>query len=179
MTTLEQIMARRRSVRRYDPTKGVSRQEIETLVAAALEAPTWKNSETGRYYIATSDEMKAQAAQCLAPQNQPRAEGCAAIVVTTFVENRAGFNREGMPDNELGNGWGIYDLGLQSAFLLLKAAEMGIDSLVIGLRDADALRQLFAIPEGETVVSVIVLGHRAEEPQRPKRKDVADVAHFC
>lgn len=171
-------MARRRSVRRYDATKGVSQQEIETLIEAALEAPTWKNSETGRYYIATSDEMKTRLALCLAPQNQSRAEGCAALVVTTFVANRAGFSREGTPDNELGNGWGCYDLGLQNAYMLLKAAEMGIDSLVMGLRDADALRNLLGIPAEETVVSVIVLGHRAEEPQRPKRRLVTDVARF-
>ena len=178
MTTFDQLTARRRSVREYDATRSVARDELEQLVAAALEAPTWKNSETGRYHLVCSPEMKARLAQCLAPQNQPRAEGCGALIVTTFVKNRSGFNRDGLPDNELGNGWGIYDLGLQNAYLLLKAADLGLDTLVIGLRDADAIRQLLQLPDEETVVSVIVVGHRKNEPQRPPRKNLTDVAHF-
>ncbi len=36
----------------------------------------------------------------------------AALVVTAFVKDRSGFTQDGTPDNEVGNGWGYYDLGL-------------------------------------------------------------------
>ena len=41
------------------------------------------------------------------------------------------------------------------------------------VRDADKLRELFAIPGNETVMAVIALGYRAEEPTRPERKSLA------
>ena len=55
---------------------------------------------------------------------------------------------------------------------------MGFDTLIMGMRDADKLRALFSIPEGETVMAVIALGYRAEEPVRPNRKKLDDIVKF-
>jgi nitroreductase len=190
MTSFDELTQRRRSVRDYDATQKVSREEIEQLVECALEAPTWKNSETGRYHVVMADSPKmAGLLKCLPQRNQERVAGCGALIVTTFVKNRSGFHRVedatdeqgnalSEPDNELGNGWGCYDLGLQSAYLLLKAADLGLDTLVLGLRDADAIRQHLSIAENEIIVSVLVVGHRKSEPQRPRRKEVAEVSIF-
>ena len=114
----------RRSIRKYDGSKKVTKEQIETLIAAATEAPSWKNSETARYYCVLSDEMtKRVREECLPGFNRERSEN-AALLVTTFVHTRAGFDKEGVPDNEVGNGWGFYDLGLNNEILLLKAAEL-------------------------------------------------------
>ena len=48
----------------------------------------------------------------------------------------------------------------------------------MGLRDADKIREVLAIPETETVVAVIAVGRAAEEPARPRRKDVQDIVKF-
>lgn len=83
------------------------------------------------------------------------------------------------PVNEAGDGWGYYDLGLQNENLLLKAAELGLDTLVMGIRDGEALRELLNIPDSENVVSVIAVGYRGQEPpERPKRKELEVVAKF-
>ena len=77
-----------------------------------------------------------------------------------------------------GNGWGFYDLGLHNEILLLKAAELGLGSLVMGIRDGEKLREVLEIPESEIVVSVIAVGYPAEAPARPKRRAVEDIAKF-
>ena len=48
----------------------------------------------------------------------------------------------------------------------------------MGMRDADKLRELFNIPESESIMAVIALGHRAEEPNRPERKDLDEIVKF-
>ena len=80
------------------------------------------------------------------------------MIVTTFVHNRAGFQTDGTPDNEIENGWGCYDLGLQNENLILKATELGLSTLIMGLRDGDKIREMLSIPESETIVSVIAVG---------------------
>ena len=55
---------------------------------------------------------------------------------------------------------------------------MGFDTLIMGMRDADKLREVFSIPETETIMAVIALGYRAEEPNRPERRTLDDVAKF-
>ena len=100
------------------------------------------------------------------------------LIVTTYVKNVAGFENDGTPTNELGNGWGAYDLGLQSENLVLSARARGLDTLVMGIRKADKLREELSIPEEEEVVSVISLGYRDIEPQMPKRKELSEIAKF-
>ena len=104
------LLEARRSVRTFDETKAVTEDQIKTLIEAGIQAPSWKNSQTARYYCILSDDIKAKfAADCL-PEFNARSSHGAALVVTTFVSNRSGFDREGNPDNECGNGWGYYDL---------------------------------------------------------------------
>ena len=174
--TLNDIALHRRSIRKYNGTS-VSREELETLVRFAQEAPSWKNQQTSRYHIVTSPALLAQARTCLGGSNPQKTEGVGALIVTSFKHNIVG-HTHGEPDNEGGNGWGWYDLGLQNAYLLLKAAEMDLDTLVIGIRSAEQLRSLLAIPEDETIGAVIAVGHRVEDAQRPPRKELSEIVRF-
>ena len=167
----------RRTVRKY--SAGVTREQMEELLRAAQEAPSWKNSQTGRYYCILSEEMVNKVREeCINVSRNAEKSEHAALIVTTFVHDRAGFQKDGTPDNELGNGWGCYDLGLQNENLVLKATDLGLSTLIMGLRDSDKLRELLGIPETETVVAVIAVGKAAEEPSRPKRKEIDEIAKF-
>lgn len=163
----------RRTVRVYKPGV-VSQEQIEELINTTLQAPSWKNTETGRYYAALTPEAVEQVRSCLPVGNQKKSENASALIVTTFVKNVAG-HTDGRPDNEPGNEWGAYDLGLQAAYLILKARDMGLDTLIMGLRDADALRHVMEIPETEEIMAVIALGYRDNDPATPKRKSVEEV----
>ena len=52
-----EVIRKRRTVRKYDASKKVTKEQAEQVIAAASEAPSWKNSQTGRYYCVISDEM--------------------------------------------------------------------------------------------------------------------------
>ena len=178
MKTFDEIIRARRSVRNYDPDKQVPHEVVEQLIAAATEAPSWKNQQTSRYHVVASPDMLARLKSCLLSQNQQTVKDAPVLIVTTFVKGVSGFNNDGTPTNELGDGWGIYDLGLHNALLLLKATDLGLDSIVLGLRDAEAIRTLLNIPDDEVVVSVIGIGCRSKDSVRPPRKEVADIAKF-
>lgn len=174
----QNLIEKRRSVRKYLADKKIPKEDIMQMIRAAQEAPSWKNSQTGRYYCLTSDEMTTQfRAECLPEGNALKSQN-ASIIVTTFVRDRSGFKQDGTPDNELGNGWGCYDLGLQNAHFILKAEELGYSTLIIGLRDADSIRKFLSIPENEIIVSVIAVGVPAEEPKRPRRKEAEEIIKF-
>ena len=173
------LIENRRSVRKYSPNTDITKKQIQQLIKAALEAPSWKNTETGRYYCVLSEDMKQKLRkECLCYANNDIKTEHAALIVTTFVHNRAGFQKDGTPDYEIGNGWGCYDLGLQNENLILKAAELGLSTLIMGLRNADKIREMLSIPESETIVAVIAVGTADEEPSRPKRRELEDVLKF-
>lgn len=174
----QKLIEKRRTVRKYAEGNTVTKEDILDMVKAAQEAPSWKNSQTGRYYCVMDGADVARFRQeCLPEMNAGKCEN-AVLIISTFVHDRAGFQKDGTADNELGNGWGCYDLGLQNENFVLKAAELGYGSLIMGIRDADKIREFLEIPQEETVVAVIAVGVPGEQPDRPKRKEVEEIVKF-
>ena len=172
--SFDEVMASRRSVRDFDGSKTIGEAEIRSLIEATQDAPSWTNAQPTRYYVALSPEMRENVRNLLPEMNQRNTDGACTYIVSTYVKGLSGFYR-GMPSNEVGEGWGAYDNGLANAYLVLKARAMGFDTLILGGRDAEGLRRLFAIPEEETVMAVIALGYRASDPNRPGRKPLDEI----
>ena len=62
--------------------------------------------------------------------------------------------------------------------MILLRQHKRLHTLIMGMREADKLRELFTIPENETIMAVIALGYRAEEPNRPERKNLDEIVKF-
>lgn len=174
--SFDEVLTSRRSVRSYDATKKISEVEVRTLLTAVQEAPSWANQQPTKYYVAISPE-KIAAVQNLVGANKERIAAAPVLIVSTFERGKSGFF-QGQATNEIGDGWGAYDNGLSNCYLILQARAMGFDTLIMGMRDADGLRQLFNIPESETIMAVISLGYRASEPTRPDRRPLDEIVKF-
>ena len=174
--SFDEVLTSRRSVRSYDATKKISEVEVRTLLTAVQEAPSWANQQPTKYYVAISPE-KIAAVQNLVGANKERIAGAPVLIVSTYERGKSGFF-QGQATNEIGDGWGAYDNGLSNCYLILQARAMGFDTLIMGMRDADGLRQLFNIPESETIMAVISLGYRASEPTRPDRRPLDEIVKF-
>lgn len=172
----DQLILRRRSVRAYKE-EPIPHEILESIVKKAQMAPSWKNMQTSRSYVVESAEMLQTVREKGLPFFNAKSSANAALIVTTFVRGQVGFSN-GQPDNELGDKWGAYDLGLHDAYLVLAAADAGLDSLIMGLRDAEAFREILSIPEEEEIVSVIAVGYRDQEPSLRPRKELGEVAKF-
>lgn len=174
-----QLLETRRSIRAYKPGTEISREDIEKILSAAQKAPSWKNSQTGRYYVVTSPEKLAEVKEkCLPDRNRANCANAPVLIVTAFEKNCSGFRSDGAPENELGDKWGAYDLGLQNQNLIMQARELGFDTLIMGIRDEKQLRTVLDIPETQDVVAVISLGYRDIDPEAPKRKPLDEIAKF-
>ncbi len=174
--SFNEVLMSRRSIRNYDATKTISEEEVRTLLTLTQEAPSWANQQPTKYYVALSDE-KVEAVRDLIGFNKERTAGAHVFIVSTFERGKSGFFR-GEQTNEVGDGWGAYDNGLSNAYLILAARAKGFDTLIMGMRDSDGLRTLFNIPEEETVMAVIALGYRAEEPTQPEHRNFDEVVSF-
>ena len=168
------LLLERRSVRKYESAP--THEELVAILRNAQMAPSWKNSQTTRWYVVESQEKHEQIRLALHAINQQKVDNT-ALIVSTYVRNVAGFTK-GEPDNEVGNGWGAYDLGLHDAYLLLAAKDAGYDTLIMGLRDADKIRSILSIPEEEEILSVIAVGKRNEGPALRPRKSLEEIVKF-
>ena len=175
---LKESAETRRSIRAYK-SRPVEREKVEEIICFLQNAPSWKNSQTGRYYIIMSPDKVSQVKEkCLPDFNRNNCKDAPVLIVTAFEKAHSGFDKDKNPVNEIGDKWGAYDLGLQNQLLMLKARELGLDTPIMGIRDGEALRSELDIPDSQEVVAVISLGYRDIDPDKPKRKDISEIARF-
>lgn len=174
--SFDEVISSRRSIRSYDASRTISEAEVRTLIAAVQQAPSWANQQPSKYYVAISPE-KLAAVQNMVGGNKDRILGAPVLILSTYERGKSGFFR-GQQTNEVGDGWGAYDNGLSNAYLILIARAMGYDTLIMGMRDSDALRKCFQVPAEETIMAVIALGYRAEEPRTPVHRDLDEIVKF-
>jgi nitroreductase len=174
--SLDEVFASRRSIRAYEAGKTISEAEVRDLLTAAQNAPSWANQQPSKYYVAIGEEKRAAVLELIGG-NKDRVINAPVFLVSTFETGKSGFFR-GTPVDETGDLWGAYDNGLSNAYLVLKARAMGFDTLIMGMRNAGELRKLFDIPENETVLAVIALGYRAENPTTPVHRPLDEVVKF-
>jgi nitroreductase len=176
LPSFNDVLTSRRSIRSYDATKKISEAEVRTLLTRTQEAPSWANQQPSKYYVAISPEAVA-AVQDMVGGNKERIKNAPVLIVSTFEKGKSGFFR-GQQTNDLGDFWGAYDNGLSNAYLVLVARAMGFDTLIMGMRDADMIRDYFHIPGDEMITAVISLGYRAEEPRTPVHRELDEIAKF-
>ena len=91
---LRQAIAERRSIRKYKPGMTITKDQLADIISCAGEAPTWKNSQTGRYYVALSEEAMNKVREGLPEFNANNTINACALIITTFEMKRTGFTSE-------------------------------------------------------------------------------------
>lgn len=171
----QELLTARRSVRKYESAAG--HDSIVQILKEAQQAPSWKNQQTARCYVLESPDLLEDFRAGALPSFNQNSSAHAALIVTTYVKDVVGFNN-GIPVNEIGNGWGAYDLGLHDAYLILAAKNAGYDTLIMGIRDADVIRTRLNIPGNEEIMSVIAIGKSSAETAARPRKEFSEVVRF-
>lgn len=169
-----EVIANRRSIRTYEPSV-LTEKQLNSLMQAATLAPSWKNTQTRRYYAALSEDAREYVLEHVLPAgNRNKTLHAAAFIISAAKRGQSGIGDGTFADN-IEDGWCLYDLGLADENLLLKATDMGLATLVMGIRDADAARKYFNIPEDEIIMSVIAVGKAGETPKPQTRKEIEEI----
>lgn len=175
---LQKALESRRSIRKYQD-KPVDRELIREIVKAASFAPSWKNSQVSRFYAVDGEKAKAFKAECLPEFNQASVQDAPTLIVTTVVKKRSGFERDGSYSTHLKEGFQCFDNGLAVQNLCLKAHELGLGTLIMGLYNEPAIRAFLNVDEAQEIVSVIAVGYADIEPEMPKRRDLDVLLTFA
>ena len=71
---LDAVLRERRSMRKYQPDRKVSREQVEEIIRQPPLRRPGKNSQTARYYVVMSDDMLKKVKEtCLPAFNQTTA----------------------------------------------------------------------------------------------------------
>ena len=171
-----QCIKTRRSVRKYSD-QPVTREVLDAVFDAVTYAPSWKNTQSVRYTVVDSAELKAKIAEEAVlgfALNQKTISRCPVLLIQSTVNSISGHSPDGSVDTSKGDTWAMYDAGISAQTLCLAAKDMGLGTVIMGVFDEDILAKLIGLPEGQTVTGMIAIGYPAGENKMPPRKPASD-----
>lgn len=155
--TLHQLMIRRRSVRHFTD-QSLTPEQVETLMEAALLAPSSRAKHSTRYILCDDREMLHTLSTVRGRGSAFLDEAALAVVLLGSAMHTHHY---------------IEDVGIAASYLQLQAAALGLGSCWCQIfqeeteRGEDAnewVRAKLSIPYQYDVVCIIAIGHPAEEP---------------
>ncbi len=179
METLECIKTRR-SIRKFKEEK-VSHDTIDSIIAAASMAPSWKNTQISRYHIVESKELLNDIAENGTlgfEHNKGIIQGASQLVVVSMIEKRCGYEKDGSFTTSKGDRWEMFDAGIATQTFCLAAHELGVGSVIMGIFDEDKVAEAIQLPEGQKVAALIAIGYPDQECSAPPRKTVDELRNY-
>ena len=153
---VNEIIQKRRSIRKFDPEGIVTDDQIRAMLHAAMLAPSACNCRPWEF-IVIRDREKLDAIANFHPYGKMLKTAQAAIIINANPEALKGKPGEGM--------W-QHDCGAATQNILLQAAAMDIGTCWCGLHPVKELmketQKLLDIPEALTPFCVIAIGKSAE-----------------
>lgn len=179
MNVLEAI-SRRRAYRSLAPFP-IPDELISDLATKAQLAPSCFNNQPTRFVFVYEPEALSRVKETLTKGNA-WAKAASMIIAV--------FGKADMDCQIEGKDYFLFDLGQASAFLQLRATELGLVAHPIAGFNDEAVKEVLGIPGDMTVITLIIVGKKsntlspvlseeqaAKEITRPKRKDLSEFAH--
>jgi nitroreductase len=189
--SLSEIIKDRRSVRKYDSTYSIQREEIEEILLGATLAPSSSNLQPWRFVVV--EDQAAKKDLCSIAYNQEQVEKASAVIAVLgdleMFKNaekvyqsafESGFmteeNRKKMTENtvnlyskasdEMRKNIANYDAGLVSMQIMLLAKDKGYDTVPMSGFNKDKFVKRFNIPDRFYPIVLIPIG-KAAAPAHP------------
>jgi len=149
---VNEIIKKRRSIRRYDPNGVVTDEQIKTLLEAAMLAPSACNMRPWEFIVVKDRKVLDQIPEFHNWAKMMKAAQC-AIVVVALPEMQTG---------KVGEGMWQHDCGAATQNILLQAADMNLGTCWCGLHPVEkymeTTREMFGLSKDKVPFCVIAVG---------------------
>jgi nitroreductase len=175
---VKQAIAERRAYRSFDPAP-ITEELIKDLAGSAALAPSCFNDQPWRFVFVQSRAALTKLHTALSKGNQ-WAQAASLIVAV--------YSRKDLDCQMSGRDYYLFDTGMATAFLILRATELGLVAHPIAGYDEEKVKDLLAIPKDMSVITLVNIGkHSAtigkllseqqaqSEKARPPRKPLNEI----
>ena len=163
MNSFHELVRHRRSYRKFT-SEPIDPDQVRLILEAALMAPAGKRRNPWHFVVVENRETLAALSRAKDQGAAPLAEAPLAVAVTA---------------HPMASDTWVEDLSIATILMQLQAADLGLGSVWIQMRDREDsdgtpatyhCARLLGLPEGYEVLDVLAIGHPAEE-RRPYDTD--------
>lgn len=146
-----EVVKNRYSCKKFDGRK-VEKEKLNQILEAGRLAPTAKNLQEQRIYVATSEDALAKIDMLT-----PCRYGAGTVLVVAFDKN----NVYTYPGDKRDSG--IEDATIVATHMILAAANAGVDSCWLNRFNPDDAKKVLGLPDNEEVLMLMDLGYAAPD----------------
>ena len=165
---LEELYLKRQSTREYNAEKPVTDEDLLEICRLAKLAPSAVNSQPYRLYAVNGEKAKTFSQYVQVLGSNKWASDCPAFIV---IEQGKPPILERLGQKITKTEFVPIDVGILSAYIVLAAENMGIQSCILGMRDEKAIAKFLGLKEDAKFPLVVAIGYAAENyPVREKNR---------
>lgn len=173
------LIAQRRSIRKYHPDKPVEPEKLEAILESARLAPSGSNTQPWHFIVVKSEAQRRRIAEVTHQQDWMN-QAPIHIVCVGDIRSRIDADTpisldETTPIFELKQV--IRDTSIAIEHMVLTAESLGLGTCWASWFMQKDIRPVLNIPEDKFVVTVLTLGYPAETPKARPRKALSAMYH--
>lgn len=166
----KEVIKKRYSCKKFC-SKQVENEKLTAILEAGRLAPTAKNTQEQRIYVAQSAETLAKIDKLT-----PCRYGAPTVIVVAYDKNNA-FNYPGDKYDS-----GAEDATIVATQMVLAAANEGVDSCWLNYFDPDIAAKALGLPENEVILMLMDIGYADESaaplPNHDSRKPLNETVKY-
>ncbi len=176
-----EVIKARTSIRAFTGEK-LSEEQINTLLDAAMAAPTAANIQPWRFVVITDDEVKAGLYEGERHKSMVTTAGAVIIVCgeTTRLRKPHDAAADAQPEVIPNNYW-YEDCSAATENLLLAATALDLGAVWLSCypneKSVERIKAYLGLPETVCPLAIVPVGYPAENPE-PKQKWDPDKIHY-
>ena len=179
--SVKETIEKRRAYRSLEPVK-ITQDMINNLAEVAKISPSCGNKQPWRFLFAYDKQVLKQLFTALSVGNKWAEK--ASMIIGVFSK----------PENDCMIGERLYylfDTGMATAFIMLRATELGLVAHPIAGFDETSAKEILGIPNAMRLITLIIIGKHSKdvnpvlsesmklgEKQRPPRKAIEDFIYI-
>jgi len=166
----EELIKKRHCVRRFDPKKEVSNEQIEKLLKAATLAPSEGNIQPWIFVVVKKQEAKQKLTDAIF--GQTAIEKASVIIITCINLNITAekYSERGI------SLYSIQSTAAATEHIFLALTDMGLSACWIGAFDEDKVKEILDLKPNLRPVVIMPVGYSAEEAFLTDRKDISKIS---
>jgi len=178
---LDEVVQKRRAYRSLEKVE-ITDEQVEELAETARLSPSCYNNQPWNFVFVRKDDKLEEMYEVMSSANQWTRNSSMIIAVFSKKDDDCV-----VKDRE----YHQFDTGLGTAFLVLKATEMGLVAHPIAGYDEKETKKVLDIPDDHQVITLVIVGKHSEdikeelteqqaktEKERPERKSLDDFVHL-
>ncbi len=175
---LDSAIEKRTSTRRFTDYV-VTDTELRQLLEAARRAPSWANTQSWEYIVVRDPELITRISATYSENNPAtRCSQSASVLLAVCARKAVAGCKNGQALTRY-NEWFMFDLGLSVQNLCLKACDLGLGTVIVGLLDHSAAAAILDLPQTHELAAIIPVGRPAvADKQGPPRKPLTEFVHL-